>query len=153
MLPDPFKKFIELLEENEVKFLVVGGYAVSAHGYPRYTGDLDIFVAIDPDSAAGVVRTFRAFGFGDLGLTESDFLEDDVIVEIGREPLKIQVMTGISGVGFEECYVSRDVVRLGDQDVPIISYEMLLRNKSSTSRGKDRVDVEELKKRKSQKGI
>ena len=98
MLPDPFKKFIELLEENEVKFLVVGGYAVSAHGYPRYTGDLDIFVAIDPDSAAGVVR-------------------------------------------------------LGDQDVPIISYEMLLRNKSSTSRGKDRVDVEESQKRKSQKGI
>lgn len=151
MLPKPFKEFIELLEKHGVEFLVVGGYAVAAHGYPRYTGDLDLFVAIGPDQAKGIVATFREFGFTDLAISESDFLEDDMIVEIGREPLKIQVMTGISGVTFQECFQSRIDLEFGGVKLPFISLDHLIKNKSSTGRGKDQVDVEELTKRRANK--
>lgn len=147
MLPKPFLEFIELLAENDVKFLVVGGYAVAAHGYPRYTGDIDLFVAIGSDQAKRLVATFRQFGFTDLPIEESDFLLEDMIVEVGREPLKIQVLTGISGVSFDECYRSKVDIEIDGKMVPFLSYEDLIKNKSSTTRGKDRVDVEELQKR------
>lgn len=147
MLPTVFKEFIELLEENRVKFLIVGGYAVAMHGYPRYTGDLDIFIAIENQSAYGALKTFRDFGFTDLEIEETDFLKEDMIVEIGREPLKIQVMTGISGVTFEECYREKVIVEVDELSVPFISYDKIVINKSSTKRSKDKVDVEELVKR------
>lgn len=147
MLPKPFKEFIELLEKNQVKYLVVGGYAVSVHGYPRYTGDLDIFIAIEPRNSCGILKSFRDFGFTDLEISESDFLEVDTIVEIGREPLKIQVMNGISGVSFEEAEASKILVTVENLKIPFISLEMLIKNKLSTHRDKDRVDAEILKKR------
>ncbi len=147
MLPRPFKEFIKLLEGNKVKYLIVGGYAVSIHGYPRYTGDLDIFIAIDASNAQGTLQAFREFGFTDLEISKSDFLEPDTVVEIGREPLKIQVMTGIDGVQFDECFDSKIEVDIEDLKLPVISYEMLIRNKLSTGRGKDKVDAEELQKR------
>ncbi len=147
MLPKPFKEFIELLEKNQVKYLVVGGYAVSVHGYPRYTGDLDIFIAIESKNARGILKTFRDFGFTDLEIDESDFLEADTIVEIGREPLKIQVMNEISGVSFAEADATKIFVPVDGVQVPFISLDMLIRNKLSTKRDKDRVDAEILKKR------
>jgi len=76
MLPSAFKEFIELLEKNGVRYLIVGGYAVAAHGYPRYTGDIDLFVAIGSDQASGIVKAFQEFGFGDLDITENDFLSE-----------------------------------------------------------------------------
>ncbi len=151
MLPNPFKEFIELLEKHEVKFLIVGGYAVAAHGYPRYTGDIDLFVAIGPDQAKGIVSAFRDFGFTDLEIEEGDFLQDDMIVEIGREPLKIQVMTGISGVTFEECFLEHVDFEFGGRLLPFISFDHLIKNKSATKRGKDLVDVDELQKRRANK--
>ena len=153
MLPKAFNEFIELLEKNEVRYLIVGGYAVAAHGYPRYTGDIDLFVAIGSDQASGIVKSFRQFGFEDLDISEDDFLSEDIIVEIGREPLKIQVMTGISGVSFEECYSAKVEFDLGGKSRPFIAYEHLLKNKLATKRGKDRVDVEELVKRKANKTV
>ena len=92
MFNNHFREFLEFLEKRQVKYLVVGGYAVSIHGFPRYTGDLDIFVAIDAENAASLVKTFAEFGFGSLGLKKEDFLQTDNIVEIGREPMKIQVL-------------------------------------------------------------
>lgn len=147
MLPNPFSEFIELLEKHGVEYLVVGGFAVAAYGYPRYTGNLDVFIAISPSNAQGIVATFREFGFGSLDIQEQDFLDDDMIVEIGREPLKIQVMTSISGVAFEECYRSRAHLDFGGRILPFISYEHLLLNKASTKRSKDRIDIEELERR------
>lgn len=147
MLPQPFKEFIELLERNQVRYLVVGGYAVSVHGYPRYTGDLDIFIAIDSMNSRGILKTFRDFGLTDLDLTEGDFLEADTIVEVGREPLKIQVMNEISGVSFEEAESTKMTVSVDGMKVPFISLEMLIKNKLSTNRDKDRVDAEILIKR------
>ena len=147
MLPKPFREFIELLEKNQVKYLVIGGYAVSVHGYPRYTGDLDIFIAIDSKNSRGILTTFRDFGFTDLEINESDFLEADTIVEIGREPLKIQVMNEISGVSFKEAESTKILVPVDGMKVPFISLDMLIKNKLSTKRAKDRIDAEILKKR------
>ena len=102
-LNQDFLEFIGFLEEERVDYLIVGGYAVGMHGFPRYTGDIDFFVAISNENALKLMRVFQRFGFGDIGLSESDFLEDNFVVEIGREPRKIQVLTGIDGVTFEEC--------------------------------------------------
>ncbi|HEU5078298.1 MAG TPA: hypothetical protein VFT72_03760 [Opitutaceae bacterium] len=83
-----FREFIELLEKNGVRFLVVGGYAVGFHGFPRYTGDLDVFVAISVANAHKLVQVFSEFGFSDIGLKAEDFWDPEIIVEIGREPMK-----------------------------------------------------------------
>ncbi len=116
------------------------------HGFPRYTGDLDIFIAIDATNAKQVVKAFADFGFGDLGLQSKDFLLENQVVEIGREPIKIQVLTGIDGVVFDDCYKNRIYFKTKNLRIPVIGYEQLIQNKSATPRGKDKIDVEELRK-------
>ncbi len=150
MLHKVFREFIELLEKNNVKYLVVGGHAVAVHGYPRLTGDLDIFIQIDPNNARQVYQTFRDFGFLDLDISEKDFLTPDTIVEVGREPLKIQVINDISGVTFEECFTDHIKFNIGNCEVPMISLANLLKNKKASGRNKDLTDVIELRKRNSQ---
>jgi hypothetical protein len=144
--PD-FREFLSLLIRHEVRFLVVGGYAVGVHGYPRFTGDLDIFVAVSPENAAKLVRAFREFGFDLPGLSEEPFLEARRLVEIGVEPTKIQVMTSISGTTFDDAWASHVEVETGGTRVPFIGYEELLRNKRATGRSKDAVDAEHLERR------
>jgi len=141
-----FQEFIELLGRNEVRYLIVGGYAVGLHGFPRYTGDLDVFIAVSEENARSVLKTFSDFGFGDLGLDVSDFLEEEIVVEIGREPLKIQVLTGIDGITFSECWEGRKEVELSGTVVPFIGIEALLRNKAASPRAKDKIDLEEIKR-------
>jgi predicted nucleotidyltransferase len=141
-----FQEFIELLERNRVRYLIVGGYAVGLHGFPRYTGDIDFFIAISEANAKQVLKSFEDFGFGDLGLSETDFLEEEVVVEIGREPLKIQILTGIDGVTFEECWEDRKEVNLSGMSIPFIGIESLIKNKAASPRAKDKIDLEELKR-------
>ena len=146
MLNSHFQEFIALLERNRVRYLIVGGYAVGLHGFPRYTGDIDFLIAITEENAKQVLKTFKDFGFGDLGLNEEDFLEEEIVVEIGREPLKIQILTGIDGVSFEECWEDRREVQLSGMAIPFIGIESLLKNKAASPRAKDRIDFEELKR-------
>lgn len=141
-----FREFIALLEARQVDYLVVGGYAVGIHGFPRYTGDLDFFVAISDQNASKLLEVFSDFGFGDIGLQHGDFLELDFVVEIGREPRKIQVLTGIDGVAFEECYRRRIEVNIQGMNVKFIGKDDLIRNKTASGRPKDRIDVEQLGK-------
>jgi len=141
-----FREFIGLLERHGIKYLVVGGYAVGLHGFPRYTGDLDIFVAISQANASGLLKVFSDFGFPDLGLRENDFLEEETIVEIGREPAKIQVLTGIDGVAFAACYQRRTMFDDNGVAIPFISLDDLITNKASTPRAKDKIDLEELRR-------
>lgn len=137
-----FLEFIALLEKERVEYLIVGGYAVAVHGFPRYTGDIDFFVAVDPDNAEKLLRVFDGFGFGNLGLCKSDFLQEDFVVEIGREPRKIQILTGIDGVNFNECLANRLYVEIGGMSLPFIGKQDLIRNKRAAGRPKDRIDVE-----------
>jgi predicted nucleotidyltransferase len=147
-----FREFIELLEGKGVRYLVVGGYAVGFHGFPRYTGDLDIFIAIEAVNSEKILEVFHEFGFSDLGLSPNDFLDEDMVVEIGREPMKIQVLTGISGVTFEECYTEKAIFEDGGMHIPIIGLKALLKNKAASGRGKDKIDLEELNKNRGEQG-
>lgn len=146
MLPAPLKEFVVVLDAHEVDFLIVGGYAVAVHGFPRYTGNLDIFVAVNPRNAEKLVAVFSAFGFGDMGLTPHDFLATDTVVEIGREPLKIQVLTGIDGVEWAACQQRRKMIAIDGFDCPFIGFEDLLANKAASPRAKDKIDLAELRR-------
>jgi predicted nucleotidyltransferase len=139
-----FLDFLRLLESHKVEFVVVGGYAVGVHGFPRYTGDLDIFIAISRENADRLIGVFREFGFSSLDLKPEDFLEPDVVVEIGREPMKIQVLTGIDGISFERCRSDRILVDVSGLQIPFIGFDSLLANKAASPRSKDRIDLEEL---------
>ena len=141
-----FRSFIELLESEEVEYLVVGGYAVAWHGFPRYTGDIDFFVAIHEDNAARLLKVFERFGFGDIGLEKEDFLKESFVVEIGREPRKIQVLTGIDGVHFADCYSKSVEADVEGLRLRLIGKEDLLRNKAASGRAKDLIDLDELRK-------
>jgi hypothetical protein len=117
------------------------------HGHPRYTGDLDIFVDATATNAAALVDAYREFGFDPPGLAPELFTTPDNVVRIGVEPVRLEVLTSISGVSFAEAYPRRVEVVLGDLNVPFISYDDLIKNKIASGRGKDRVDVEALQKR------
>ena len=101
--PD-FKEFFQLLNANEVHYLIIGGYAVAFHGYPRYTKDIDIWIWIDQENAQRVVKTLQDFGFESLGLKIEDFLEGGTIIQLGYAPNRIDLIMGAPGVVFEECY-------------------------------------------------
>jgi hypothetical protein len=146
MLNRHFQNFIELLDTYGVRYLIVGGYAVGIHGFPRYTGDLDVFIAISEENAEKVLEVLAAFGFPDLGLRKTDFLEEEIVIEIGREPMKIQVLTGIDGVTFEECYQSRIHLEAEKGLIPFIGFDALLKNKAASPRAKDKIDLEEPKR-------
>jgi hypothetical protein len=141
--PD-FLDFITLLEKKSVEYLVVGGYAVGFHGFPRYTGDIDFFVAVSETNARRLMEVFQEFGFGEIGIEKQDFLKPSFIIEIGREPRKIQVLTGIDGVTFDECrHTAVECDYLG-RKMRFIGLEELVRNKKASGRNKDLIDVQEL---------
>ena len=147
ILHKDFTDFLRLLNEREVRYLVIGGYAVAYHGCPRYTGDLDIFVEASPENADRLVGVYRKFGFNLPDLKPELFTTPDNIVRVGHEPVRLEVLTGISGVTFAEAYARRIDVALDDLVVPFISFADLIKNKTSTGRGKDLVDAEALQKR------
>jgi len=113
-LPPDFKEFLRLLNAERVEYLLIGGYAVAYHGYPRTTNDIDVWISIHPDNAAKMVQVLQEFGFDVPELTQNLFLKPDSIVRMGLPPLRIEVSTTISGVDFSECYPSRVVAHLGD---------------------------------------
>lgn len=139
-----FSEFIACFAARDVEFLIVGGYAVAAHGHPRYTKDLDVWVRVDRANAERIIAALGDFGFGGLGLAVEDFLTDDVVVQLGREPQRIDLLTFVSGVEFEEAYENRVLVEIGGVEVPVIGRAELRRNKLATGRLRDLADVEDL---------
>ena len=111
MLNRDFKEFAELLNAKGVEYLVVGGYALAAHGHPRYTGDIDFWVRPTPDNIDRLLEALDDFGFGSLGLTASDF-DTETVVQLGHPPRRIDLLTAIYGVAFEACFARRDQVEL-----------------------------------------
>lgn len=143
-LPEDFKEFLRLLNEADVQYLLVGGYAVGYHGYPRATADMDIWVAIAPDNAAKLVGVFRRFGLEDPALSPALFHDKGKIIRIGVPPMRIEVLTGIDGVDFAECYASRVTTEIDGQAVRLISREHLRKNKKAAGRHKDLDDLDNL---------
>ena len=144
MLNQDFKEFIELLNAAEVRYLVVGGYAVALHGYPRYTKDIDIWIERSTQNAERLLSALERFGFGSLGLTVADFLEPDQVIQLGYPPRRIDLLTSLSGVSFEPCYAARVEVTLDGVTVPFISLEHLKMNKRASGRYRDLADLESL---------
>ena len=143
-LQKDLKEFIELLSELEAHFLIVGAFAVAYHGYPRYTADIDLFVERSGENAERLLKAIHKFGFGEIGLTEEDFLREDRIIQLGVAPNRIDILTSIAGVSFEEAWSSRVFAELGGLSVPFISREILKRNKVASGRTQDLADLEHL---------
>lgn len=144
MLNQDFKEFIQSLNDNGVRYLVVGGYAVALHGYPRYTKDIDIWIEMTSDNARRIIQALHQFGFGSLGLKEQDFLEADTIIQLGYPPRRIDLITTLAGVDFETCFAARLVVKLDDALVNFIDLDNLRMNKRATGRAQDLADIENL---------
>jgi predicted nucleotidyltransferase len=144
MLNQDFKEFIELLNDKGVRYLVIGGYAVALHGYPRYTKDIDIWVDMSEENAEKIVLALGEFGFGSLGLKEEDFLEEEQIIQLGYAPNRIDLITTPVGVEFEECYDKRVEVEIEEVRVDFIDLENLKRNKRASGRMQDLADIENL---------
>ena len=144
MLNPDFKEFIRLLNDNQVRYLVVGGYAVALHGYPRYTKDIDIWIDMAPTNAARIIQALQQFGFGSLGLKEADFLDADTIIQLGYPPRRIDLLTTLPGIDFEACFSERVVVDIDGIEVNFIDLENLKKNKRATGRFQDMADIENL---------
>ena len=142
--PD-FKEFIQLLNGNNVRYLVVGGYAVAIYGHPRYTKDLDIWLWIDSRNAHQVVKTLEQFGFGSLELSAEDFADPNQVIQLGYPPNRIDLLTSVSGIDFDECYPQRCPIEVDDVMVDFIDLENLKKNKRSSGRMQDLADLENLK--------
>jgi hypothetical protein len=144
-LPSDFKEFLRLLDETGVKYLIVGGYAVGYHGYPRSTGDMDVWVDSTEENAKRVVETLKEFGFDVPRLVPDLFLDPDRVIRMGHPPLRIEILTSVAGVSFGECYSSRAVDEMDDgTPIHFIGLEKLKENKRASGRHKDLDDLENL---------
>ena len=147
-LAEDLREFVELLNSTKVEYLIVGGHAVGYHGYPRYTGDIDVFIRRSPENAARVASVLDAFGFGQLGADADTFQQPDMVVQLGRPPNRIDILTQISGVEFDDAWPGREDVLLDGVPVPMIGRDALLANKRASGRPKDLADLRELEETK-----
>ena len=143
-LPKDFKEFLQLLNSKNIEYLVIGGYAVALYGYPRATGDMDIWIAISKDNARKLVEALKEFGFNVPELKEELFLEKEKNIRMGNPPLRIEILTSIDGVKFPKCYKNKKVVTIDDVKINFISIEDLRKNKKASGRYKDLDDLEHL---------
>lgn len=139
-----FREFVEFLNANRVSYLLVGGYAVAVHGHPRYTKDLDIWIEAERENARRLMGALSQFGFGEVGLTEADFLEPERVIQMGLPPNRIDVLTSIPGVTFGECYQHRVNVEMDGVPVPCIGREDLIQAKRAARRPQYLADVHSL---------
>ncbi len=144
VLPPDFKEFLNLLKGKDIQYLLIGGYAVGYHGYPRATNDMDIWIAIEPRTAKQMVLALKEFGFDTPQLSKEFFLKENNIVRMGIAPMRIKILTTISGVNFEECFQQRVVDEIDGIEVNIISLKQLKINKKASGRHKDLDDFENL---------
>ncbi|MEW6027299.1 MAG: hypothetical protein AB1599_08400 [Planctomycetota bacterium] len=149
MLNKDYKEMLQCLLSRRVRFLVVGAYAMGAHGYPRATGDLDIWVEPSPENSAKVYQTLLDFKAHLAEIDQKTFARPGVIFQIGLAPRRIDIITKIDGVDFKKAYPKRKSVDVENLKIPFLSKADLIKNKSSTGRDKDNLDVRYLKQRQS----
>jgi hypothetical protein len=137
-----FRDLLELFNKHEVDYIIVGAYALGFHGAPRYTGDLDIFVRPDPVNARSIMKALHDFGFGSVGLTEVDFEKEGMIVQLGFPPVRIDLITSITGVSWEKARSGRVDGWFGDLMVHYIGLDEFIANKRALGRKKDLADLE-----------
>jgi hypothetical protein len=139
-----FKEFIKLLNEHSVAYIIVGGYAMAFHGYPRFTGDIDFFVKPDRDNAKKIISVLKDFGFSSLDISEDDFVLTGRVIQLGFPPVRIDIVTSISGVSWQEAFDGREQINLDDLSCPFIGRKQFIQNKKAIGRHKDLSDIESL---------
>jgi hypothetical protein len=151
MLNEDYKEMLQLLSSEGVRFLLVGAYALGAHGYPRATGDIDVWVDTEPTNTTRLMKVLKKFGAPLKGISEKDFQKKDMVFQIGVAPRRIDIITSIDGVLFHKAYEDKDSLKIDGLVIPVLSLKGLIKNKESTGREKDLLDVQEIKKRKKRK--
>lgn len=146
MLNQDYKEMLSLLIEKGVEFVLVGAYALAAHGFPRATGDIDIFVKPNPKNANRVYECLAKYGAPLEGISVEDFIAPGVIFQIGVAPRRIDILTTIDAVSFQEAIEDAIIIQIEGLKIPILSKSKLIKNKESTGRVKDKIDAETLKK-------
>jgi len=139
-----FKEFLRLLNSNAVEYLVIGAYAVGHHGFPRLTGDLDVWVSDSPANAARLVQVFEQFGFSHETASGEQSLKENQLIRIGVPPFRVVVLTSIPGLTFVDSFARRILAKIDGVDVPVISFDDSRKNKAASGRPKDLVDLEHL---------
>jgi len=145
-LPEDFKDFLKLLNFHKVDYLLIGGYAVGYHGYPRATADMDIWIGISKENARKLVLVLKEFGFDIPELKEELFLQENKVLRMGNAPIRIELLTTISGVEFQTCYNDRIEDIIDGIKVYIIDLVNLKKNKKASGRYKDLDDFDKLPK-------
>jgi len=140
-----FRELLNLFEKHEARYLVVGGYAVMKYSEPRFTKDLDILIATDPGNARAVYAALKEFGAPLANLAADDFTQQDYFYQMGRPPLRVDIMMSIPGIRFEDAWKNREVVALDKVKIPFISRSDLIRSKEASGRPQDKIDVDRLK--------
>jgi len=144
MLNKDYKEMLQLLLEEQVDFILVGAYALGAHGYPRATGDIDIWVKADEANSKKIYQTLARFGVPLDQLNENDFAVEGIIFQIGVAPRRIDIITQIDGVTYDEADEDKIVVEVEELKLPVLSLDKLIKNKMSTGREKDELDAKYL---------
>jgi hypothetical protein len=135
---------LKSLNSNHVEYLLIGGYAVGIYGHIRATSDLDVWVGVSPENAARIDHALREFGFAGTALNATLFLSRNNVVRMGVPPIRIEILTSVSGIEFETCYAERETIRIEELVVPVISLPRLRQNKAASGRAKDLADLESL---------
>lgn len=139
-----YKELLELFNARGVEFLIVGAYALAFYGSPRTTGDIDLLVNPTPDNAPKILAALEDFGFGSLGLTLDDFQTPDQVIQLGVAPVRVDILTSLSGITWHEAYLGRASGKYGDVPVFFIGKTEYIKNKKHTGRKKDEADIEAL---------
>ena len=148
MLNKDYKEMLQLLLEEQVDFILVGAYALAAHGYPRATGDIDIWVRAEEINSINIYRALERFGAPVDQITVNDFANEGIVFQIGVTPRRIDIITHLDGVSFGEADEDKVIVKVEGLKLPILSFDKLIKNKLSTGRERDELDVKLLQKRK-----
>lgn len=144
MLSPDFKEFIELLNAHNVEYLIVGGYALAFHGHPRYTKDIDVWIAANPENSKKMLNVLKDFGFASLSLSQQDFLEQENIIQLGFPPNRIDILTSVDGIQFTDSISTSSVIDVDGIAIHLIGIHKLIENKIASGRLQDLADVEKL---------
>ena len=139
-----FKELLELFNKYRVEYMIVGGYALAFHGAPRYTGDMDIYIKPDSQNGERITTALKDFGFGEIGLSVEDFIYPEKVIQLGVPPVRIDIITSLSGVTWDEASAGKMSALYGDTEVHLIGREQFIKNKKATGRKRDIADLESL---------
>lgn len=142
-LPEDFKDFIKFLNLNEVRYLLIGGWAVGIYGYPRATKDIDFLIAIDSDNLTKMIRALSEFGGPTIEAVHLN--KPGSVFRMGSPPIQIDIINQASGISFEDCYKRKNMMRFDDVEIAVISKEDLIKNKKASGRIQDEADAEKLR--------